>query len=176
MPTVRSRETALFSRPSRRRCVKTTQRRTILMADDDAEDCSLVGDALREIGRPCDLRFVRDGEELFDYLACAGEYVDGRDSPWPDLILLDLKMPRKDGRETIRDLKADPRYRGIPVIALTTSSARDDVESSYALGVNSYIAKPTTFRDLVDILELIARYWFEVVELPPKADHDGKTH
>ena len=110
----------------------STQRRTILMADDDAEDCLLVRDALLETGRPCDLRFVRDGEELFDYLRHEGEYVDGRDSPWPDLILMDLKMPRKDGRETIRDLKTDPRYRQIPVVALTTSSASDDVEFSYS--------------------------------------------
>ena len=87
-------------------------------------------------GRPCDLRFVRDGEELFDYLRHAGEYADGRDAPWPDLILLDLKMPRKDGRETLRDLKTDPQLRRIPVVALTTSSASDDVEFSYDVGVN----------------------------------------
>jgi CheY-like chemotaxis protein len=151
------------------------QRRTILMADDDAEDCFLVRDALLETGRVCDLRFVRDGEELFDYLRHEGEYVDGRNSPWPDLILLDLKMPRKDGRETIRDLKADPRYRRIPVIALTTSSAGDDVDYSYGVGANAYIAKPTTFRDLVDVLDALGKFWFDVVELPPKACHGGKT-
>lgn len=155
---------------------KFTQRRTILMADDDVEDCLLVRDALGETGRPCDLRFVRDGEELFDYLRHEGEYVDGRESPWPDLILLDLKMPRKDGRETIRDLKSDPRYRRIPVIALTTSSAGDDVECSYNIGVNSYITKPTTFRDLVAVLDALANYWFNVVELPPKAPYGGKTN
>jgi CheY-like chemotaxis protein len=147
---------------------KSEQRRTILMADDDVEDCLLVRDALQETGRPCELRFVRDGEELFDYLRREGEYVDARSSPWPDLILLDLKMPRKDGRETIRDLKSDPRYRRIPVIALTTSSAGDDVEFSYSAGANSYITKPTTFRDLVDMLDALGKYWFEVVELPPR--------
>jgi CheY-like chemotaxis protein len=148
---------------------KSEQRRVILMADDDVEDCLLVRDALAEAGRSCDLRFVRDGEELFDYLNREGEYVDGRNLPRPDLILLDLKMPRKDGRETIRDLKSDPRYRRIPVVALTTSSAGDDVEYSYNVGANSYITKPTTFRELVDILDTLGKYWFDVVELPPKA-------
>ena len=119
--------------------------------------------------------FVRDGEELFDYLRDVGEYVEGRNSPWPDLILIDLKMPRKDGRETIRELKADPRYRRIPVVALTTSTAGDDVDFSYGVGVNSYIAKPTTFRELVDILDALGKYWFDVVELPHKASHGGTT-
>jgi CheY-like chemotaxis protein len=154
----------------------SSQRRTILMADDDVEDCLLVRDALQEADIKCDLRFVRDGEELFDYLRHEGEYVDGRDLPWPDLILLDLKMPRKDGRETIRDLKSDPRFRRIPVVALTTSSASDDVEFSYDIGVNCYIAKPTTFRDLVEVLGALGKFWFDVVELPPKANHDRKTH
>jgi CheY-like chemotaxis protein len=153
-----------------------TQRRTILMADDDVEDCLLVRDAMQETGRSCDIHFVRDGEELFDYLRHEGEYVDGRDSPWPDLILLDLKMPRKDGRETIRDLKSDPRYRQIPVIALTTSSARDDVVYSYSIGVNCYVAKPTTYRDLVSLLDTLGKFWFDMVELPPKASHGGKTN
>jgi CheY-like chemotaxis protein len=144
------------------------KRRTILMADDDVEDCLLVRDALLETGRPCDLHFVRDGEELFDYLRHEGEYVEGRNSPWPDLILLDLKMPRKDGRETIRQLKSDPHYRQIPVIALTTSSAADDVEYTYNAGANSYIKKPATFRELVGVLDALGRYWFETVELPAR--------
>ena len=155
---------------------KPTPRRTILMADDDVEDCLLVRDAMQETGRPCDIHFVRDGEELFDYLRHEGEYVDGRDSPWPDLILIDLKMPRKDGRETIRDLKSDPRYLQIPVIALTTSSASDDVAYSYSIGVNCYITKPTTYRDLVGLLDALGKFWFDVVELPPKASHGGKAN
>ena len=140
--------------------------RTILMADDDGEDCLLVRDALRETGRACNLNFVHNGEELFDYLRQEGEYVEERKAPWPDLILLDLKMPRKDGRETLRDLKADPHWRSIPVIVLTTSTADDDVMFCYDRGVNSYVTKPSTFRELVEILTLLTQYWFQTVELP----------
>ncbi len=154
---------------------KSRLRRTILMADDDAEDCFLVRDAFAEAGWPCDFHFVHDGEELLDYLRHDGEYVGGRSAPRPDLILLDLKMPRKDGRETIRDLKADPRLRRIPVIALTTSSAGDNVDFCYAAGANAYIAKPTTFHDLVEIVDALGKYWFQVVELPTKAPYGGTT-
>jgi CheY-like chemotaxis protein len=153
---------------------KSLERRTILMADDDVEDCLLVRDAMAETGRACEMHFVRDGNELFDYLRHEGEYIDGRNAPWPDLILLDLKMPCKDGRETIRDLKSDPRYRRIPVVVLTTSSACDDVEASYDNGANAYIAKPTTFHDLVEMVEALGKYWFDMVELPPKARHGRK--
>jgi CheY-like chemotaxis protein len=145
-----------------------SQRRTILMADDDAEDCLLVRDALREAGRDCDLRFVRDGEELFDYLHGRGEFAGSQKAPRPDLILLDLKMPCKDGRETLRELKADPRFRQIPVIAFTTSTASDDVEYSYGAGVNAYITKPASFRELVEVFDLLGKYWLDVVELPTK--------
>jgi len=99
---------------------KSAQRRTILMVDDDGEDCALVGDALREIGRSYDLRFVHNGEELFDYLHRKGEFAESRGVPRPDLILLDLKMPRKDGRETLRELKQDPAWRRVPIVVLTS--------------------------------------------------------
>jgi CheY-like chemotaxis protein len=155
---------------------KSAQRRTILMADDDGEDCVLVGDALRETGRPCDLHFVRNGEELFDYLRHQGEYAEGRGAPRPDLILLDLKMPGKNGRETLRDLKSDPIWRNVPVVVMTTSTAADDIKACYGLGVNSYVTKPSTFRKLVDVLETLTKYWFEVAQLPPKASHGGKAH
>lgn len=151
------------------------QRRVILMADDDAEDCLLVRDALREAQLPHELRFVRHGLELLDYLRHEGEYESSSSAPPPDLILLDIKMPCMDGRETLRELKSDKRFRHIPVIALTTSVARDDVELCYDIGANSYIPKPTSFRDLVRIVEIIAKYWFETVQLPPKLHH-GKTH
>lgn len=146
---------------------KYPKRHTILMADDDVEDCLLIRDALTEAGRSCELRFVRDGEELFDYLQHNGEYADGRDVPRPDLILLDLKMPKKDGREVLQQIKSDPRFKRIPVVALTTSTAADDVGYSYEVGVNSYVTKPTTFRELVDLMGTLSKYWFELAELPP---------
>ncbi|MCE5303509.1 MAG: response regulator [Planctomycetaceae bacterium] len=144
-----------------------TPTRTILMADDDGEDCSLVRDALGQIGRSCNVRFVHNGEELLDYLRCRGEFKE-HNPPLPDLILLDLKMPRKDGRETLRELKSDPRLRRIPVIVLTTSTAETDVVACYDLGVNSFLAKPATYRQLVDLLETLTQYWFEMAELPPR--------
>jgi CheY-like chemotaxis protein len=142
--------------------------RTILMADDDGEDCALVGDALREINSSHRLRVVHNGEELFDYLRRQGEFADSDRSPRPDLILLDLKMPCKDGRETLRELKADPDWRSIPVIVFTTSTANDDVEICYQLGVNSYVNKPSSFRGLVETMALLTKYWFEMALLPPK--------
>ncbi len=144
------------------------KRYTILMADDDAEDCLLAQDALSEAGQPHELRFVRDGEELLDYLLHRGEYTAGRDVPRPDLILLDLKMPRMDGREVLQVIKSDPRLKRIPVVALTTSTAADDVGFSYDVGVNSYVTKPTTFRALVDLMNTLSKYWFELAELPPE--------
>ncbi len=139
---------------------------TILMADDDREDCLLVQDALKEAHFDCDLRFVRDGEELCEYLHRRGRYAEASDVPRPDLILLDLKMPRKGGREVIGELKSDPQLARIPIVALTTSMAEDDIVGSYEMGVNSYIAKPATFRELVETMETLKRYWFELVKLP----------
>lgn len=139
---------------------------TILMADDDADDCLLVQDALREAGQHHLLRIVRDGQQLLDYLRQRGEYCDSEDTPRPDLILLDLKMPRKDGREALSELKADPRLRSMPIIVLTTSTARDDISFCYSMGVNSYVTKPATYRGLVDLLATICKYWFELAELP----------
>lgn len=138
------------------------------MVDDDGDDCGLLRDALRETGRLHQLCFVRNGEELFDYLGHQGEYAEGQNTPRPDLILLDLKMPCKDGRETLRELKADPQWRSIPVVAMTTSTAADDVAFCYNAGVNAYVTKPTTFRDLVALVDLLCKYWFDVVTLPPK--------
>jgi CheY-like chemotaxis protein len=139
---------------------------TILMADDDADDCLLVQDALRESGQAHLLRIVRDGQQLLDYLRQRGEYLDNEDTPRPNLILLDLKMPRLDGREALSELKADPRLRSIPIVVLTTSTARDDISFCYRMGVNSYLTKPATYRGLVDLLGTVCKYWFELVELP----------
>ena len=139
---------------------------TILIADDDADDCLLVQEALRESGQPHELRIVRDGQQLLDYLRRQGEFQAEPPTPRPDLILLDLKMPRKDGREALAELKADRRLRSIPIVVLTTSTARDDIGFCYRMGVNSYITKPATFRGLVDLLATVCKYWFELAELP----------
>jgi CheY-like chemotaxis protein len=139
---------------------------TILMADDDADDCLLAQEALRESGQRHELRIVRDGQQLLDYLRQQGEYQKGPPNPRPDLILLDLKMPRKDGREALSELKADRRLRSIPIVVLTTSTARDDIGYCYRMGVNSYVTKPATFRGLVDLLATVCKYWFELAELP----------
>jgi CheY-like chemotaxis protein len=139
---------------------------TILIADDDDDDRVLARDALVESRLANDLRFVCDGEELLEYLRRQGKYGDVRTSPRPGLILLDLNMPKMDGREALREIKADPDLRFIPVVVLTTSKAEEDIYKTYDLGVNSFISKPVTFEGLVAIMHGLRRYWFEIVELP----------
>jgi len=148
---------------------------TILMADDDADDRRLTRDALEESRLANDLRFVENGEELLDYLRNKGKWSDPEKAPRPGLILLDLNMPRKDGRTALKEMKADPDLRQIPVTVLTTSKADEDIFRSYDLGVNSYIVKPVTFEALVDILQTLEKYWFEIVELPPDAMHGRQS-
>lgn len=140
---------------------------TLLVADDDADDRLMIREALEENRLANHLRFVHDGEELMDYLLRRGEFRDPASSPRPGLILLDLNMPRKDGREALREIKSMEHLRGIPVIVLTTSKAEEDVYRTYDLGVNSFITKPVTFESLVNITRELGRYWFEIVELPP---------
>lgn len=140
---------------------------TILMADDDADDRRLTQEAFEEGRLINDVRFVENGEQLLDYLRRQGAYAPPADTPRPGLILLDLNMPRKDGRTVLKELKTDPELRQIPVVVLTTSKADEDIYKSYDLGVNSYIVKPVTFEALVDILQTLEKYWFEIVELPP---------
>lgn len=140
---------------------------TILLADDDPDDRQLSREALAECRLANDIHFVEDGEQLLDYLLRRGEYVRLADDPLPGLILLDLNMPRKDGREALKEIKADPRLRRIPIVVLTTSKAEEDILRTYDLGVNSYITKPVTFESLVEIIKVLGRYWFEIVELPP---------
>lgn len=139
---------------------------TILYADDDAEDRMLVKEAWEEARLANDLHFVEDGEELLEYLRRKDKFAELNGSPLPGMILLDLNMPRKDGREALREIKADPRLRSIPVVILTTSKAEEDILRAYDLGVNSFILKPVTFESLVEITKTLSKYWFEVVELP----------
>src|SRR3954451_19377265 len=121
---------------------------TILMADDDPDDRELTREAFDESRIANDLRFVEDGVELMDYLNRRGKYSNPADSPRPGLILLDLNMPKKDGREALQEIKADPKLRSIRVIVLTTSKAEEDVYRSYDLSAASFITKPVTFSSL----------------------------
>jgi CheY-like chemotaxis protein len=143
---------------------------TILMADDDPDDRQLTKEAFEESHLANELRFVEDGEELLDYLYRRGKYADPASAPWPGLILLDLNMPRKDGREALREIKHDPRFRGIRVVIMTTSKAEEDVVRSYDLSAASYITKPVTFERLVEVIRTLGKYWLEIVELPPNGD------
>lgn len=138
----------------------------ILMAEDDSDDRLLVKDAMAECRWQGDLRFVENGEELLDYLTRRGKYSPPADAPRPGLILLDLNMPRKDGREALHEIKADAELRRIPVVVLTTSKADTDIGGMYNLGANSFISKPVHFDALVSVMRVLGQYWFTTVELP----------
>jgi two-component system response regulator len=139
---------------------------TILMADDDADDRQMTKEAFEESRLVNDLRFVEDGEELLDYLRHRGKYTDPASSPRPGLILLDLNMPRKDGREALKEIKADPSLRKIRVVILTTSKAEEDIMRSYDLSAASYITKPVTFAAMLETVKTLGKYWLEIVALP----------
>jgi CheY-like chemotaxis protein len=134
----------------------------ILCAEDDPDDRALVRDALGRCGLARGLRFVKDGEELLEYLSLGNPVA----APRPDLILLDLWMPRKDGREALRELKANALLRAIPVVVVTTSRAEEDVFRSYDLGATSFVRKSAKFEDFVHVIQTVAKYWAEVAELP----------
>jgi CheY-like chemotaxis protein len=138
----------------------------VLMADDDEDDQMFAQDAFEESGLPHNLDFVNDGEALIEHLNHCLESDQPSRTMLPDLILLDLNMPRKDGREALREIKANPKLRHIPVVVLTTSSSDGDIYRSYDIGANSYITKPVTFDSLVDVLNTLGKYWFSVVQLP----------
>jgi CheY-like chemotaxis protein len=139
---------------------------TILLADDDEEDRMLACDALAESRLPNEISCVTDGEDLMDYLHRRGQYAPPAEAPRPGLILLDLNMPKKDGREALREIKSDSALRQIPVVVLTTSKSDEDIYNSYDSGASSFITKPVTFEGLVEVMKGLGRYWFEIVELP----------
>jgi len=138
----------------------------ILMADDDPDDRLMAQDAVVESRIRNKLQFVQDGEELLDRLQNRGIYEDAKMYPKPGLILLDLNMPKKDGREALKAIKGDEHLKRIPVVVLTTSKAEEDILQSYDVGANAYIVKPVTFKGLVDAMKSLGRFWLEIVELP----------
>ena len=147
---------------------------TILMADDDADDRLMTKEALESSKIANELRFVEDGEELLAYLRREGKYKDPKNSPRPGIILLDLNMPKKDGREALREIRADPALRAIPVIILTTSKSEADIYRSYDSGANNFITKPVSFDGLVEIIKALDHFYFEITSLPKlNGEYDG---
>lgn len=149
----------------------------ILMADDDPDDYLLVRDALAENQSTVLLRFVENGEDLLDYLHRHGKFRSDKINPQPDLIFLDLNMPRKDGREVLKEIKSDKALRLIPIVILSTSGVKEDVLESYTLGANSFITKPASFESLCTVLKTVLAYWFDTVKLPSGAlgEANGRT-
>lgn len=143
---------------------------TILMADDDPDDRLLMEDAFAEIRLENPLDFVVDGIELMDYLHRRGNYTRLAGTPLPGLILLDLNMPRKNGREALDEIKRDEKLRKIPIVILTTSKAEEDLLTSYNLGANSFIVKPVTFDKLVEVIRAVTDYWLCIVTLPTSTE------
>lgn len=142
----------------------------VLLAEDDPDDRLLIRRAFHAVAPTSTITMVPDGEEVLEYLNRRGRYEDPAESPWPSLILLDLNMPRKDGREALREIKSNPDFRRIPVVVLTTSRAEEDIFRSYDLGVNSFVSKPMSFGGLVAVLKELGHYWVEIVELPNAID------
>jgi len=144
---------------------------TILICDDDEDDRLLTRQALEDAHVSNSVKFVADGEQLLDYLYQRGEYAgETGEAPRPGLILLDLNMPNMDGREALKVIKGDDTLRDIPVVVLSTSGLDEDIVRSYKLGVNSFITKPVTFSGFVEAMNVLGRYWLEIVELPPTPD------
>lgn len=146
--------------------IKTATKISILIADDDADDRELIQAAFNESNTQHHISFVENGEELLSYLKRDGHYADETLHPFPHIILLDLNMPKKDGREALKELKTDHSLKSIPVIILTTSMEQKDILNSYELGVNSFIIKPVTYSRLVEFTRVLGQYWFEIAELP----------
>jgi len=139
----------------------------ILMADDDQDDFMLTRDALKEAGYKGEIRLVEDGGELMDYLHGRGKY--GHSSaPCPDLILLDLNMPTKNGRIALQEMKSNPKLRGIPIVILTTSQEKEDIRFCYDTGANAFMTKPIDFNEWTEGMRVLISYWFDWMRLPPK--------
>lgn len=149
---------------------------SIIMADDDEDDRMLTQDAMQAAGSHYDFITVADGQELLDFLRCEGKYKQGRNMGLPSVILLDLNMPILDGRETLKRLKADPILASIPVVILSTSGEKEDINDSYALGASSYMVKPPEFSTLIDMMRQFNSYWFECSMVPYFGEKDAFRH
>lgn len=140
----------------------------ILLIDDDEADQIATKRSLKAGKIRNELYFANNGEEALDYLYRRGKFEDPASSPWPDIILLDLNMPRMDGREVLTEIEKDEKLRTIPVIVLTTSDQEEDILKSYQLGCRSYITKPVGATNFAKVINELEHYWFQVVVLPPK--------
>ena len=139
--------------------METNERPVVLMVDDDEDDCVLALDAFRESRVPGSFYFVEDGIELFDYLFHSGKYGRQVEAPLPSLILLDLNMPRKDGREALKEIKSNPAFQDIPIVVFTTSRDEKDIVFSREMGVKAFITKPPSFNEWVGMMKSIAKDW-----------------
>lgn len=149
------------------RKMRLNARKIILIADDDADDRLMIKDAFNENENSPELLFVEDGEELMHYLKRKGKYSENDVYPVPQLIILDLNMPKKDGREALREIKSNSALKHIPVIVLSTSNVTEDVVKCYEDGCNCFLTKPMTFNELVELTRSFNQYWMETAELPP---------
>ncbi len=147
------------------------KQKSILIVEDDPDDIYLISEAVDECQLDAHIFIVQDGEELLDFLEHQGKFVSIEDYPIPDLILLDLNMPRKDGREALREIKQKHELRSIPVVILTTSNASKDLENMYALGASGFVTKPSSFTGLKETIEKIGTYWLSTVQLPEETEH-----
>ena len=136
------------------------------MAEDDELDYEIISEALSKLKIVHQVKWVKDGEELMDYLNHKKKYEDKTSSPRPDLILLDLNMPKVNGFEALQEIRKNPDLCQIPVVVLTTSTDQADIEKSYQLGANSFLQKSPNFEDFEGVVTLVGKYWFEYVHLP----------
>jgi CheY-like chemotaxis protein len=141
---------------------------TVLLVEDNPRDVRLTQRAFVQASLPHDLRVVRDGDEALAYLQREGAYKDPQASPRPDVILLDLNLPRLSGHDVLRRLKQDQRFRQMPIIVLTTSGRPDDVRLAYEAGANAYLLKPVEFARFTEVMGHLGKFWLEMVELPPE--------
>ncbi|MBI3695529.1 MAG: response regulator [Acidobacteria bacterium] len=144
----------------------------ILVAEDDAGDRILIDESLQATKIPKQIQMVADGEEAMEYLYQSGRYAAPVSAPWPDLILLDLNMPRLGGKDVLTRLKADAERKSIPIVAFTTSCREEDISQCYAIGVNSYVQKPTDFDQFQLAVQTLEHYWLEVSRIPPRPDRE----